>query len=128
MDAQGLFFGLIGEEYYKPTLGAERDIVAKGFVQGGLPPAVGMEAVKWPAEAVAIDWFVRGHGEDAHLLTRKGGEGAAAGHGAETAVVGEHRYFGPGMFLGKGDKVADIAKRMVFALAGGTENCVVGSG
>ena len=120
--------GLVGEEDHEPAVGAEGDLRADGFVEGGLPPAAGLQALEGPAETLPIDGLLRRHGEDGHLLPREGGEGAAAGHGREAAVVGEHLDVGTGVLLSKGDEVGDIAQRVVLATAGGPEECVVGSG
>ena len=69
-----------------------------------------MEAVERPAESGAADGIVGVHGENGHLLAREAAEGAAAPHGDEAAVVGEHLDVGAGMLLGEGDEVGDVAQ------------------
>ena len=81
-----------------------------------------MEAVELPLEPFTVDGLVGGHGEDADLLAREAGKGAAAGHGAETAVFGEHLDVGPSILLGEGDQITDVAQRVVLAAAGGANN------
>ena len=112
----------MGEEGDGPAGGMEGEGVGEGLVEGGLPPARGVEGVEGPPQTGGGEGGGGVHDEEGDLLAGEGREGALAAEGEETAVVGEHLELDAGVFLGEGDEVGDIAEGVVLALAGGTEN------
>ena len=98
----------------------EGEGVGEGFVEGGLPPEAGMEVAEGPAEAVGGDGGGGIGGEEGDLLAGEGLESALAAECEEAAVVGEHFEADAWVLFGEGYQVADVAKGVVFALAGGT--------
>ena len=112
----------MGEEGDGPAGGMEGEGVGEGLVEGGLPPARGVEGVEGPPQAAGGEGGGGVHDEEGDLLAREGWEGALAAEGEEASVVGEHLELDAGVFLGEGDEVGDIAEGVVLALAGGTEN------
>lgn len=118
----GSGFGVVGAEEEHGAVGGEGEGVVEDFVEGGLPPEGGVEVAQGPAEALGGDADGGVEDEDGHLLAGEGLEGTCATEGAEAAVVGQELHIDAGVFVGEGGEVGEVAQRVVFAAAGGTED------
>ena len=72
---EGLGVKCLEEE--KGAVGGEGERSAEGFVEGGLPPSLGMHLTEWPAEPLAGEGDGRVYDEKGDLLPGEGGEGVS---------------------------------------------------